>query len=136
MKKKKVQIIDFTDSECDDTDEDMEELPKEAPILKRQNAIVTPQYVEEQKPKYNKTKIKSELRKMLCSFVEDIKKLLNDFKGNRDKDFLADNYNIILSDQEEIFIDFLEDVEADDDLFNYASSLLEPHSRRINRLVN
>ena len=97
---------------------------------------MSPKYIEEVKPKYNKTKIKSELKKMMVSFAEDIKKLLNDFKGNRDKDFLADNYNIILADQEELFIDFLEDVEADDDLFNYATSLLEPHSRRINRLVN
>ena len=139
IEKKKVQIIDFTDSEDSDTeiDEDMEEeLPKEAPVLKRQDAIISPGYIEAIKPVYNKTKVKSELRKMMLPFLDDIKKLLNDFKGNRDKDFLADNYNIILGDQEELFIDFLEEVEADDELFNYASSLLEPHSKRINRLVN
>jgi hypothetical protein len=136
VEKKKVQIIDFTDSEGSDTEIDEDQLPTEVPVLRRQDAIMSPKYIEEVKPKYNKTKVKSELRKMMGSFAEDIKKLLNDFKNNRDKDFLADNYNIILSDQEEIFIDFLEDVEADDDLFNYATSLLEPHSRRINRMVN
>ena len=136
VERKKVQIIDFTDSEGSDTEIDEDQLPTEVPVLRRQDAIMSPKYIEEVKPKYNKTKIKSELKKMMVSFAEDIKKLLNDFKGNRDKDFLADNYNIILADQEEVFIDFLEDVEADDDLFNYATSLLEPHSRRINRMVN
>jgi len=136
VERKKVQIIDFTDSEGSDTEIDEDELPTEVPVLRRQDAIMSPKYIEEVKPKYNKTKVKAELKKMMVSFVEDIKKLLNDFKNNRDKDFLADNYNIILADQEEVFIDFLEDVEADDDLFNYATSLLEPHSMRINRMVN
>lgn len=132
--------------------EEFEELPKEPPKLTRQNAMTKSvefddinelvalpplqrQETIQQKPKLNIPKIKQQLKAEMNIFIEDMKNLLHDFRQTRDKDFLTDNYQIILRDQEERFLEFLESITAPDVLYNYAHSLLQPHTNRINRLV-
>ena len=152
-KKKAVRIVEFSDSdeEVEDVEEkvekvnedkvekvnedkvenvviDEDELPKEAPKLVRQNADVP--------PKINKIKIKKEIKSMLVPFVKEVQNLLLEYKVNRDKDFLIDNYNLLLRDQEEIYQEYLESIEADDSMYNYVADLLSVHTSKIERLVN
>ena len=150
-KKKEVKIIEFSDSDVEEEVEEKapppkvekpvveeeEELPKVMPQLVRQNATVPVQEpVVEKKPKFNKIKVKKEIKNMLVGFIREIKDLVLEYKGNRDKDFLEDNYNILLKDQEEIYQDYLERIEADDSLYNYVADLLSVHTGKIERLLN
>ena len=125
-----------------------ENLPKEPPKLTRQNAMTKsvifdninelealPPLQRQQTQKLNIPKIKQQLKAEMNIFIEDMKNLLQDFRQTRDKDFLTDNYNLILQDQEERFLEFLESITAPDKLYDYAHSLLQPHTNRINRLV-
>ena len=136
-----------SDEELEDAIEDHKDLPKEPPKLTRQNAmtksvefndineLVALPPLRKAEPKLNISKIKQQLRGEMNIFIEDMKNLLHDFRQTRDKDFLTDNYQIILRDQEERFLDFLESITAPDALYDYAHSLLQPHTNRINRLV-
>ena len=150
-KKKEVKIIEFSESDVEDEEEVEEkappakveepvveeELPKVMPQLVRQNASVPVQEpVVEKKQKFNKIKVKKEIKNMLVGFIREIKDLVLEYKGNRDKDFLEDNYNILLKDQEEIYQDYLERIEADDSLYNYVADLLSVHTGKIERLLN
>jgi len=150
VKKKPVRIVEFSDSdeEVEDVEEKVvedkvkkeviedkvekevieEELPKEAPKLVRQNANVP--------PKINKIKIKKEIKSMLVGFIKEVHNLLLDYKVSRDKDYLLDNYNLLLRDQEEIYQDYLENIEADDGMYDYVADLLSVHTAKIERLVN
>lgn len=129
-------------------EKELEELPEEPPKLTRQNAMTKsvefdninelealPPLQRQQTQKLNIPKIKQQLRGEMKIFIEDMKNLLHDFRQTRDKDFLTDNYNLVLRDQEERFLEFLENINAPDVLYNYAHSLLQPHTNRINRLV-
>ena len=141
-----------SDEDFEDVIEDHKDLPKEPPKLTRQNAMTKSvefddinelvalpplqrQETIQEKPKLNIPKIKQQLRGEMNIFIEDMKNLLHDFRQTRDKDFLTDNYNLVLRDQEERFLEFLEGINAPDVLYNYAHSLLQPHTNRINRLV-
>ena len=149
-KKKQVKIIEFSDSDVEEEEVEEkappakvqepiveEELPKVMPRLVRQNANVPVQEpIEEKKPKLNKIKIKKEIKNMLIPFIREIKDLVLEYKGNRDKDFLEDQYNLLLKDQEEIYQDYLESVQADDSLYNYVADLLSVHTGKIERLLN
>ena len=150
VKKKPVRIVEFSDSdeEVEDVEEKVvedkvkkeviedkvekevieEELPKEAPKLVRQNANVP--------PKINKIKIKKEIKSMLVGFIKEVHNLLLDYKVSRDKDYLLDNYNLLLRDQEEIYQEYLESIEADDSMYNYVADSLSVHTSKIERLVN
>jgi hypothetical protein len=158
-----IEFSSFSDSETEeeveenkdaieDEFEEFEELPKEPPKLTRQNAMTKSvefddinelvalpplqrQETIQQKPKLNIPKIKQQLKAEMNIFIEDMKNLLHDFRQTRDKDFLTDNYQIILRDQEERFLEFLESITSPDILYDYAHSLLQPHTNRINRLV-
>ena len=161
-KKKPVRIVEFSDSdeEVEDVEEKVEkviedkvekvnedkvenviedkvekevideddELPSVMPLLVRQNANV-PQ-------KINKIKIKKEIKNMLVGFIRDVKDLLMEYKVNFDKDYLIDRYNLLLRDQEEIYQDYLENIEADDSMYNYVADLLSVHTAKIERIVN
>lgn len=154
-KKKAVRIVEFSDSdeEVEDVEEkvekviedkvkkeviedkvekeviDEEELPSVMPLLVRQNANVPEQ-------KINKIKIKKEIKNMLVGFIKEVHNLLLDYKVSRDKDYLIDNYNLLLRDQEEIYQEYLENIEADDSMYNYVADLLSVHTSKIERLVN
>ena len=134
-----MSVIKVKKNENVSSDEEFEELPKETPKLTRQNAMTKSvefdNIHELVKPKLNISKIKQQLRGEMNIFVEDMKNLLHDFRQTRDKDFLTDNYNLILQDQEERFLEFLEGINAPDVLYDYAHNLLQPHTNRINRLV-
>jgi hypothetical protein len=84
----------------------------------------------------NKIKVKKEIKNMLVGFIKEVKELLFEYKSNRDKDFLEDNYNIILKDIEEIYQDYLENIEAPDEIYNYVADLLSVHTGKIERLLN
>jgi len=157
-----MSVIKVNKNENISSDEELEELPKEPPKLTRQNAmtssvmfdrieelqreynefnddepleVLPPLQREKPKPKLNIIKIKQDLKAEMKLFIDDMKNILYDFKQTKDRDFLADNYNILLRDQEERFFHFLEDLQAPETLFKYADSLLQPHTNRINRLV-
>ena len=147
-KKKQIKIIQFSDSDLDDEEpekvekknqEDVqvqEELPAPAPLV-RQNAIVPVQEpVVEKKPTLNKIKVKKEIKELLIPFIREVKDLVLEYKGNHDKDYLEDNYNILLKDIEEIYQEYLEGIEADDSLYNYVADLLSVHTGKIERLLN
>ena len=149
-KKKPVKIIEFSDSDVEEeevekkalppkVEEIVEEemLPKVMPPLIRQNATVPVQEpIEEKKPKFNKIKVKKEIKNILVSFIREVKDLVLEYKGNMDKDYLEDNYNILLRDQEEVYQEYLQNIEADDSLYNYVSDLLSVHTGKIERLLN
>lgn len=159
-----MSVIKVKKNENISSDEELEELPKEPPKLTRQNAMTSsvmfdrieelqreynefygndeeelealpPLQREEPKPKLNIIKIKQQIREEMKIFIDDMKNILHDFRQTNDKNFLADNYNILLRDQEERFFHFLEDLQAPETLYKYADSLLQPHTNRINRLV-
>lgn len=142
-KKKPVKIIEFSDSDVEEEvvekvekkkQEDVqveEELPAPAPLV-RQNA----EPVVEKKPKLNKIKVKREIKELLIPFVKEVKDLLFEYKGNRDKDYLEDNYNILLKDHEEIYQEYLESIDAPDEIYNYVADLLSVHTGKIERLLN
>jgi len=149
-KKKQVKIIEFSDSDVEEEEVEEkappakvqepiveEELPKVMPRLVRQNANVPVQEpIEEKKPKLNKIKIKKEIKNMLIPFIKEVKDLVLEYKANRDVDYLLDHYNILLRDQEEIYQEYLQSVDAPDDLYNYTADLLSVHTGKIERLVN
>ena len=149
-KKKEVKIIQFSDSDIEDEEVEEkapppkveksvveEELPQAMPPLVRQNATVPVQEpVVEKKQTFNKIKVKKEIKNMLVGFIREIKDLVLEYKGNRDKDYLEDGYNILLKDQEEIYQDYLESIDADDSLYNYVADLLSVHTGKIERLLN
>jgi len=148
-KKKQVKIIEFSDSDVEEEVEEKapppkiqesvieEELPCVSPPLVRQNANVPVQeHVEEKKPKFNKIKVKKEIKNMLIPFIKEVKDLVLEYKANRDDDYLLDHYNLLLSDQEEIYQEYLQSVDAPDDIYNYAADLLSVHTGKIERLVN
>ena len=143
--KKKPVIIEFSDSDVEEEvvekkqepkKVEEEELPPPAPLV-RQNAEMVQEPVEEKKQsKLNKIKVKKEIKNMLVGFIREIKDLVLEYKGNRDKDYLEDNYNILLRDQEEIYQEYLESIGADDSLYNYIADLLSVHTGKIERLLN
>ena len=149
-KKKQVKIIEFSDSDVEEEEVEEkapppkveehvveEELPQTMPPLVRQNANVPVQeHVEEKKPKLNKIKIKKEIKNMLIPFIKEVKDLVLEYKANRDVDYLLDHYNLLLRDQEEIYQEYLQSVDAPDDLYNYTADLLSVHTGKIERLVN
>ena len=145
--KKKQVIIEFSDSDVEEEVEkveekkqepiQVEELPQAMPQLVRQNANVPVQEpIEEKKSKFSKIKVKKEIKNMLIPFIREIKDLVLEYKANRDVDYLLDHYNILLRDQEEIYQEFLQSVDAPDDIYNYAADLLSVHTGKIERLVN
>lgn len=147
-KKKPVKIIEFSDSDVEEEVEKVEEkkqepvveeeeLPQAMPQLVRQNAnVVVQEAVVENKPKMNKIKVKKEIKELLIPFIREVKDLVLEYKGNKDKDYLEDNYNILLRDQEEVYQEYLESIEADDSLYNYVADLLSVHTGKIERLLN
>ena len=150
-KKKEVKIIEFSDSDVEEEVEEKapppkvekpiveeeEELPKVMPQLVRQNATVPVQEpVVEKKPKFNKIKVKKEIKNMLIPFIKEVKDLILEYKANRDSDYLLDHYNLLLRDQEEIYQEYLQSVDAPDDIYNYTADLLSVHTGKIERLVN
>ena len=150
-KKKEVKIIEFSESDVEDEEEVEEkappakveepvveeELPKVMPQLVRQNASVPVQEpVVEKKQKFNKIKIKKEIKNMLIPFIKEVKDLILEYKANRDSDYLLDHYNLLLRDQEEIYQEYLQSVDAPDDIYNYTADLLSVHTGKIERLVN
>lgn len=150
-KKKEVKIIEFSESDVEDEEEVEEkappakveepvveeELPKVMPQLVRQNATVPVQEpVVEKKQKFNKIKIKKEIKNMLIPFIKEVKDLILEYKANRDSDYLLDHYNLLLRDQEEIYQEYLQSVDAPDDIYNYTADLLSVHTGKIERLVN
>jgi len=144
-KKKPIKIIQFSDSDLDDEEPEkveekqeplkVEELPQTTPQLIRQNANV-PVVEEEKKPKFNKIKVKKEIKNMLIPFIREVKDLVLEYKGNKDKDYLEDNYNILLKDHEEIYQEYLEAIDAPDEIYNYVADLLSVHTGKIERLLN
>ena len=107
------------------------------PQLVRQNATVPVQEpVVEKKPKFNKIKVKKEIKNMLIPFIKEVKDLILEYKANRDSDYLLDHYNLLLRDQEEIYQEYLQSVDAPDDIYNYTADLLSVHTGKIERLVN
>ncbi len=149
-KKKPVKIIEFSDSDVGEEPVKVEKkkepvkveevvqeelLPPPAPLV-RQNAEMVKEPVVEKKPKINKIKIKKEIKNMLVGFIREVRDLVLEYKTNKDDDYLLDHYNLLLRDQEEIFQDYLESIEASDDLYNYAADLLSVHTSKIERLVN
>jgi len=146
--KKKIKIIEFSDSDLDDEEPEKveekkqkpekveEELPQAMPQLIRQNAEPVVEPVVEKKPKLNKIKVKKEIKELLIPFIREVKDLVLEYKGNKDKDYLEDNYNILLRDIEEIYQEYLENIEADDSLYNYVADLLSVHTGKIERLLN
>jgi len=149
-KKKEVKIIEFSESDVEDEEVEEkapppkveevvveEELPKVMPQLVRQNASVPVQeHVVEKKQKFNKIKVKKEIKNMLIPFIKEVKDLILEYKANRDSDYLLDHYNLLLRDQEEIYQEYLQSVEAPDDIYNYTADLLSVHTGKIERLVN
>lgn len=135
-KRKHTDLIDFSISD----DEDLtDELPEDPPVLSRQNAEIeineTPNVSPVVSPKVNKNIIKKELKHITDEFNVDIKKLVNDFKEHQDKDLLVDRYNILLRDIEEVILEYLENVNADDLLFQYATAILDISTKFIERLT-
>jgi hypothetical protein len=149
-KKKEVKIIEFSESDVEDEEVEEkapppkveepvveEELPQAMPPLVRQNATVPVQEpVVEKKQKFNKIKIKKEIKNMLIPFIKEVKDLILEYKANRDSDYLLDHYNLLLRDQEEIYQEYLQSVDAPDDIYNYTADLLSVHTGKIERLVN
>jgi hypothetical protein len=149
-KKKEVKIIEFSESDVEDEEVEEkappakveepvveEELPKVMPQLVRQHATVPVQEpVVEKKQKFNKIKIKKEIKNMLIPFIKEVKDLILEYKANRDSDYLLDHYNLLLRDQEEIYQEYLQSVDAPDDIYNYTADLLSVHTGKIERLVN
>jgi len=150
-KKKEVKIIEFSESDVEEEEEVEEkapppkveevvveeELPKVMPQLVRQNASVPVQEpVVEKKQKFNKIKVKKEIKNMLIPFIKEVKDLILEYKANRDSDYLLDHYNLLLRDQEEIYQEYLQSVDAPDDIYNYTADLLSVHTGKIERLVN
>ena len=149
-KKKEVKIIEFSESDVEDEEVEEkapppkveepvveEELPQTMPPLVRQNAIVPVQEpVVEKKQKFNKIKVKKEIKNMLIPFIKEVKDLILEYKANRDSDYLLDHYNLLLRDQEEIYQEYLQSVDAPDDIYNYTADLLSVHTGKIERLVN
>jgi len=144
--KKKPVIIEFSDSDVEEevveekkqepVKVEEEELPQVIPQLVRQKAEYVEEQVIEKKPKLNKIKVKKEIKNMLIPFIREVKDLVLEYKGNRDKDYLEDNYNILLKDIEEIYQEYLESIEAPDDIYNYVADLLSVHTGKIERLLN
>ena len=140
-KRKHTELIDFSIS--DDEEYLTDELPEEPTVLSRQNAEIeiietpTPSPVVSPvvSPKINKNIIKKELKHITDEFNVDIKKLVNDFKEHQDKDLLVDRYNILLRDIEEIILEYLENINADDLLFQYATAILDTSTKFIQRLT-
>ena len=151
-KKKEVKIIEFSESDVEDEEEVEEkkqepvkveepvveeELPKVMPQLVRQNASVPVQEpVVEKKQTFNKIKVKKQIKNMLIPFIKEVKDLILEYKANRDSDYLLDHYNLLLRDQEEIYQEYLQSVDAPDDIYNYTADLLSVHTGKIERLVN
>jgi len=150
-KKKEVKIIEFSESDVEEEEEVEEkapppkveevvveeELPQAMPQLVRQNASVPVQEpVVEKKQKFNKIKVKKEIKNMLIPFIKEVKDLILEYKANRDSDYLLDHYNLLLRDQEEIYQEYLQSVDAPDDIYNYTADLLSVHTGKIERLVN
>jgi hypothetical protein len=142
-KKKPVKIIEFSsDSEQDDTEETKAQPPTvEKPVKVEEPKVVSfvepvAQPVVEKKPKLNKIKVKKEIKQLLLPFLKEIKDLLFEYKGNRDKDFLLDGYNLLLRDQEELYEEYLNTIDAPDEIYNYTADLLSVHTNKIERIVN
>jgi len=141
-KKKPVKIIEFSDSDVE------EEVKEKAPppTVEKTVKVVEPkvvafveqvaQPVVEKKPKLNKIKVKKEIRQLLLPFLKEVKDLLFEYKTNRDKDYLLDNYNILLRDQEELYEEYLNTIDAPDEIYNYTADLLSVHTNKIERIVN
>ena len=146
--KKQIKIIEFSESDLDDEEpekveekkqEDVqveEELPAPAPLVRQNANVPVVEPVVEKKPKLNKIKVKREIKNMLVGFIKEVRDLVLEYKGNRDKDYLEDHYNLLLKDQEEIYQEYLEGIEADDSLYNYTADLLSVHTGKIERLLN
>ena len=142
-KKKPVKIIEFSESDVEEEVEEKAPPPTvEKPVKveepKKVVAFVEPvaQPVVEKKPKLNKIKVKKEIKQLLLPFLKEIKDLLFEYKTNRDKDFLLDNYNILLKDQEELYEEYLHTIDAPDETYNYTADLLSVHTNKIERIVN
>jgi hypothetical protein len=149
-KRKHTELIDFSIS--DDEEDLTDELPEESSVLSRQDADIFNNTITDKNrfvktpttspvvspvvsPKVNKNIIKKELKHITDEFNVDIKKLVNDFKEHQDKDLLVDRYNILLRDIEEIILEYLENVNADDLLFQYATAILDTSTKFIQRLT-
>ena len=142
-KKKPVKIIEFSESDVEEEVEENKAPPStvdesvkvnEPKVVAFVEPVVEP--VVEKKPKLNKIKVKKEIKQLLLPFLKEVKDLLFEYKTNRDKDYLLDNYNILLRDQEELYEEYLHTIDAPDDIYNYAADLLSVHTNKIERIVN
>lgn len=145
-KKKPVKIIEFSDSDVEEEVEEKKQEPTVDESVKVEEpkvvafvepvAKVVEKPVEEKKPKLNKIKVKKEIKQLLLPFLKEVKDLLFEYKTNRDKDYLLDNYNILLRDQEELYEEYLNTIDAPDEIYNYTADLLSVHTNKIERIVN
>jgi len=149
-KKKPVKIIEFSDSDVEEGEENKAPPPTVEESVNVQEpkvvafveqavqpvAKVVEKPVVENKPKLNKIKVKREIKELLLPFLKEVKDLMFEYKGNRDKDYLLDGYNILLKDQEELYEEYLHSINAPDDMYNYTADLLSVHTGKIERIVN
>ncbi|NIQ14920.1 MAG: hypothetical protein GTO02_11165 [Candidatus Dadabacteria bacterium] len=136
-----VKLREFTDSEDEaddqkkenkgftvtfktgkDKEDDNDKLPDRQPVLKRQNG-------------YSKKEIQTEVKKMCNNFSLFISEMIKQFKEDNDAEYVVSNYNVHRADIETEITDYLNSVDADDSLFEYANQLLKIQQNRIEKLL-
>jgi len=135
--KANVSLREFTDSEEEEekpinnkivvkfkTPHEDDLLPKNAPILQRQNAM-------EKTRKEHQT----ELKKICNNFSLFISDMIKQFKEDNDAEYVVHTYNTTRADVETEITDYLENWAVSDDIYEYANSLLEIQKGRIERLL-
>ena len=138
--KANVSLREFTDSEGEEEDKTNtnkitvkfrkpyeDDLPKNAPVLKRQNAM-------EKKTKSRKEH-HLELKKMVNIFSMSISEMIKQFKEDNDASYTVHSYNTSRSEVETDITDYLEGWGVDDDIYEYANGLLEIQKGRVERLL-
>jgi hypothetical protein len=138
--KANVSLREFTDSEFSGDEEEEgtnkitvkfrkpyeDDLPKNEPILKRQNAM--------EKNKSRKEH-QLELKKMVNVFSVSITDIIKQFKEDNDAECVVQMYNTTRAEIETEITDYLEGWGVDDDIYEYANGLLEIQKGRIERLL-
>ena len=79
--------------------------------------------------------LKARIKEKVKCFINHVDLAINDFKNDRDVDYLVDNYNVLYRDTEDDLKSLLEESNANDNDYNYTDSLLQIQNKRIERIV-
>lgn len=109
--------------------------PRPEQIEKPNLEEVKEQIKQEQQPSKAMNELRDQTNEMIKKFTNEVNKLISNYKNDNDMEYLIDTYNFMYDDIERDIVEYLENNNAPNSIFNRCDSMIQNVNNRIKRIV-